>query len=259
MPEVSVITINRNNSGGLKCTIESVLKQSFSDVEYLVIDGASTDGSQDVIKQFDDGITWWISEPDTGVYNAMNKGIKKATGKFCLFLNSGDEFSDEKSLESLLNGRDDPDIIYGDIELTGKRINYPDKLSLYFLRWNSLPHPATLIKRDLFTKLGYYTESYRVASDWEFWMKAIIQQNCSYKHVAKLITRIEEPGLSANNQGDHTEGWSVLYSLFPKRILDDYDRFKEYESIVNDPVLNWVHKSARVYKVLSWFIKFYGK
>ena len=98
-PILSIITINRNNAEGLRKTIESVLSQDVSDktqVEYIIIDGASTDESVEVIKSFENNqsnklqITKWISEPDTGIYNAMNKGIKMATGEYCLFLNSGD-------------------------------------------------------------------------------------------------------------------------------------------------------------------------
>ncbi len=88
--KLSIITINKNNAYGLRKTIQSVINQTYSNIEYIIIDGASTDGSIDVIKKFEDKIDWWASEPDTGIYNAMNKGIKIATGDYCQFLNSGD-------------------------------------------------------------------------------------------------------------------------------------------------------------------------
>ncbi|MDR2910496.1 MAG: glycosyltransferase [Bacteroidales bacterium] len=88
--KLSIITINLNNVAGLQKTIESVVKQTFTDYEYIVIDGGSTDGSADIIKQHANKITYWVSEPDKGIYNAMNKGIRVAKGEYCLFLNSGD-------------------------------------------------------------------------------------------------------------------------------------------------------------------------
>ena len=90
MMKLSVITINYNNKEGLKKTIESVVSQIYQDFEYIVVDGGSTDGSIDIIREYDKHIDFWISEPDRGIYNAMNKGIKFSHGEFCLFLNSGD-------------------------------------------------------------------------------------------------------------------------------------------------------------------------
>lgn len=102
--QLSIITINRNNAAGLRRTIESVVSQTaFNQIEYIVIDGASTDGSKEVIMEFADKLTYWISEPDTGIYNAMNKGIKVATGEYCQFLNSGDWLAENKVIEDMTN------------------------------------------------------------------------------------------------------------------------------------------------------------
>ena len=97
----SIITVNYNNRDGLRATIESVVNQTYRDYEFIVIDGGSTDGSTDVLKEFDDKITYWVSEPDKGIYNGMNKGIAKATGDYLNFMNSGDCFYNEKVLELL--------------------------------------------------------------------------------------------------------------------------------------------------------------
>ena len=112
--KLSIITINYNHKEGLLKTIKSVVNQTYHDIEYIVIDGGSTDGSVDVVKQYEDSISYWVSEPDCGIYNAMNKGVAKATGEYCLFLNSGDslhgtdsilEFVSKLSGEDLLMGR----------------------------------------------------------------------------------------------------------------------------------------------------------
>ncbi|MEP7170167.1 MAG: glycosyltransferase, partial [Bacteroidota bacterium] len=103
MPLFSIITVNLNNAAGLKKTIESVVTQTFNDVEYIIIDGASTDGSKEVIKNYETKISYWVSEKDTGIYNAMNKAIKKAKAEYCLFLNSGDSLTNKKVLNDVSN------------------------------------------------------------------------------------------------------------------------------------------------------------
>ena len=110
---LSVITINMNNRKGLERTIKSVVCQIFADFEYIVIDGASVDGSADVIREYADKIHYWISEPDTGIYNAMNKGILQAKGDYCLFLNSGDALYTTTVLEEVFNQNFSEDIIIG--------------------------------------------------------------------------------------------------------------------------------------------------
>src|SRR4030043_464009 len=114
MPHLSIITINLNNAAGLRQTIESVINQTFSDYEYIIIDGGSTDGSVDVIKEYASKLRYWITEPDTGIYNAMNKGIMQAKGEYFQFLNSGDWFLNETILQKLFSVDHNADILYGD-------------------------------------------------------------------------------------------------------------------------------------------------
>ena len=115
MMKYSIITINYNNKDGLKKTIESVINQSCKDFEYIIIDGGSTDGSVDVIRQYADRINYWISEPDKGVYNAMNKGVAQAHGEYLNFMNSGDCFSDNSVLENIAHSLCSYDIVTGKV------------------------------------------------------------------------------------------------------------------------------------------------
>ena len=101
--KLSIITINFNDAKGLEKTIQSVINQTYKDFEYIVVDGASTDGSVDVIKKYSNKLTHWVSEPDTGIYNAMNKGTRMASGEYCLYLNSGDFLADNDVLEKAFN------------------------------------------------------------------------------------------------------------------------------------------------------------
>ena len=115
--KLSIITINLNNKNGLSETISSVIAQTFTDYEYIIIDGQSTDGSLEVIKQNANHINQWISENDHGIYNAMNKGLNLAKGEYCLFLNSGDSLYDSDVLQVLFSQSFTEDIISGGIEL----------------------------------------------------------------------------------------------------------------------------------------------
>ena len=115
MKKLSIITVNKNNAEGLRKTIESVVCQTFKDFEYIVIDGASTDESVAVIETYLANVTYWVSKPDRGIYEAINKGIKVAVGEYCLFLNSGDYLSSDSILEKAFSYGFFEDIVYGDV------------------------------------------------------------------------------------------------------------------------------------------------
>jgi len=204
----SIITVNLNNKAGLNKTIQSVLGQTYRNVEYIIIDGFSTDGSVDLIHQYSDHITYWVSESDRGVYHAMNKGIAKASGDYLLFLNSGDSIFEATTLEKImayLSGTD-KDIVYGDLRFHygshHQDYIYPEEIEFEFLYNRSLGHPATFIKKDLFKKLGPYDESYRICADWVFFTKAICLHTCSYMHIPYVVSIFNTDGISskAENQ-----------------------------------------------------------
>jgi len=149
----SIITINYNNKSGLQKTIESVLKLSYKDYEFLIIDGGSTDESVDIIRNYEDHITYWISEKDNGIYNAMNKGIAKAKGNYCIFMNSGDCFHSPDILNIVANYQED--IICGQVSTFPSGHNKPI-ITLVDLIRSSLPHQAMFIKRELLIEFPYF-------------------------------------------------------------------------------------------------------
>lgn len=227
--ELSIITINRNNVKGLRKTIESVILQTFDDFEYIIIDGASTDGSVDVIKEYQDKISFWVSEPDAGIYNAMNKGIKQAKGDYCLFLNSGDMFADECVLHDVFSIRPCADLVYGFVEGesdTDNRIQLlpPDKFTFRYLYYKNIPHQAEFIKRSLFDKLGYYCENYRILSDYDFNIKALMASvSCFY--IDRLISFVEIGGISNSDNSIlimEEERKQIFSNNIPNGIMKDY-------------------------------------
>jgi glycosyltransferase involved in cell wall biosynthesis len=199
--KLSIITINLNNAEGLKKTIESVVTQTFNDYEYIVIDGSSTDGSVDIIKQYADKITYWVSEPDKGIYNAMNKGILKAKGEYCQFLNSGDTLVNNNILKKVFDEKLQEDIIYGNVFSLSKNgdksiANAPDKWTLITFLNETIAHQAAFIRRQLFSEISLYDETLNIISDWKFFVLAIIVHNKSYIHLPYCISIWENWGIS---------------------------------------------------------------
>ena len=197
---MSIITINYNNAVGLLKTIESVFSQTWTDFEYLIIDGNSTDTSVEIIEEYQNRIKYWISEPDTGVFQAMNKGIAKATGDYLLFLNSGDVLNGITALGDFISHKDfEGDIIYGDYQFEKGEKIYPDKLTpLFFLR-TSLPHQSTFFKREVFDSMGMYDENYKIAADRGFYIKCFLSNLFVFKHIQYPITIYDLNGISNNN------------------------------------------------------------
>ena len=225
--KLSIITVNLNNATGLQKTIESVLSQTFSDYEYIVIDGGSTDGSVDVIRQYSDRITQWSSEPDRGIYHAMNKGILQAKGEYCQFLNSGDWIIQPCGLQYVFEKKPVEDIVYciqqsrKDIWACGDQLSYLNFFEL------SIPHQAAFIKRTLFSTVGLYNEENKIVSDWEFYIKAIIKSQCSYRYIPFLLVFFTGSGISENpvfQELHYKEREKVLKEMYPL-MYDDYRKF----------------------------------
>jgi glycosyltransferase involved in cell wall biosynthesis len=214
-------------------------------IEYLIIDGGSTDGSVEFIESNENKLSYWCSEKDEGIYDAMNKGIIHAKGDYILFLNSGDYLYDSKSLSYLVNNSSNEGIIYGKM---GMYVNeslqtkaYPYKLSLAYFRYDTIPHQSAIIKRELFDKFGYYKTHFTIVSDWAFFVDCIIKGKVKYKYVDQVISIFDLNGISSqpsSNQiirkeiNQHLKqkywfsyqyfklNWAIKY--YPKRILMEF-------------------------------------
>jgi glycosyltransferase involved in cell wall biosynthesis len=231
-PKLSIITINKDNSAGLEDTINSVIQQSFKDFELIIIDGASSDSSIDVIKRYKTNFYFYLSEPDSGIYDAMNKGINKATGDYVLFLNSGDRLYNSEILYEVFSKGHSTDIIYGNIihDSNGKFTPYiyPSELSFAYLLRYSLPHQATFIKRQLFEKIGLYSTEFKIVSDWEWFIKCFNCINIKYVYINNFITIFDSSGLSLSSKNQKFIGnerflaLKKLYSGYSLQFLQDY-------------------------------------
>src|ERR1035437_10231135 len=231
MPHLSIITVNLNNADGLRKTIESVVNQLYSDFEYIIIDGGSTDGSVDVIREYANKIYYWISEPDSGIYNAMNKGIVKARGVYLQFLNSGDWFSNENTLQKVFSVGYNEDILYGNANSVYENgtsvlhyVGVEEEITLAYFYKKILYHQASFFRKHLFFT-GLYDENFRIVSDWKFFIDRIVIKNCSIKKIDLVVINNDMNGISCQPEYLNlhiTEREKVISQLLPDRISKDY-------------------------------------
>ncbi|MBR3411515.1 MAG: glycosyltransferase [Bacteroidales bacterium] len=237
--KLSIITINRNNAQGLKKTMQSVVEQTSTDIEYIVVDGASTDESVDIIKSFaDQRLIRWVSERDNGIYNAMNKGIGMAQGEYVMILNSGDYLATPQVIEQMndkLVAKGKPDILYGNmikIWPDGKTrrdyqlsVNY----SLFDFYQSTLNPDGTYIRRSLFHQFGPFDETMKICSDWAWMLKTIGLGGVKPSRVNIDTLYFDMTGVSESGERSRQtiqkERRQVLQQTLPAPVLADYDRF----------------------------------
>ncbi len=256
--KLSIITINLNNCEGLEKTIKSVISQQFPDFEFIVIDGGSSDGSLECIKEHQSHIQYWVSEPDTGIYNAMNKGIAQAKGDYCLFLNSGDWLVENVLMDDF--GSDfEEDIIYGNSYLaysneTVEELTYPSVLSMRYFLSATIGHQCTFIKRTILKAYGGYSEKFKIHADYEFWIKAIVIGNCSVRHLPIYLSYYDMSGISSRpNEWSQKEHKSILDAYFSAKVLADYEYWKIREKEME--ILMWYKHQRILYPLLVLLYK----
>ena len=295
MLKLSIITINYNNAEGLRKTLASVAAQTYPNIEHIIVDGNSTDGSVDVIREYESTLTSrlsplasrlkWLSEPDKGIYNAMNKGIKMATGDYCQFLNSGDILINanctqqmvvalEKANNSLPNNliTSSPHrldsrlaVIYGNMKkampdgtILHDSCNGGNAVTLNMFYRGCLNHSPAYIRRDLFDKYGLYDETLRICSDWKFYLQSIVLGDESVEYANIDMTLFDMTGISETNKDLlNNERNRLLQELIPTSILKDYDEFHfpmiQYRRLKKYHLWGFVHFVERVcFKLEKW-------
>lgn len=234
--KLSIITINYNNAEGLRKTMESVLKQTYRDFECIIVDGGSSDGSVPIVKAYEEKIIAnrvnnqtqyplisWVSEPDNGIYDAMNRGIRKAKGEYTLMLNSGDYLVDEYVLERIMPELDGTDIVQGNNieECSGKTyrnrgygksdIDFFDVMKGHFL------HQSSFCKRGLFERYGYFDETYKMSGDTKFFMNCLGKNDASFKYIDIDVANYDLGGISAEKTGK----WAQLRAEEHARLMKE--------------------------------------
>ena len=302
---LTIITINYNNASGLQKTVASVLSQTSKDFEYIVVDGAALlnppkGGLSDraVIESFVKSMevqeigfthcTWlspfggvgggFFSEPDSGIYNAMNKGIRMAKGEYIHFLNSGDWLVNEHVVEKMLAELNEliakgqqPDVFVGNkimIRPDGKiRRGHNDKkpVTTFTFYRGTIEHTSAYIRRALFDTVGLYDETLRIVSDWKWYFEAVLHHNANVAFTDLYVTYFDNTGISSTNQQlDKAERRQVLEQMLPPAILADYDRhhlaIDQHERLKRYPLLyKFFYFVERVlFKFDKWNMKYWG-
>ena len=207
--KVSIITVVYNNQSTIDYAIQSVLSQDYPNIEYIVVDGNSTDATVEKIQNYKENITHFISEPDKGIYDAMNKGLNLATGDIIGILNSDDFYADNHIVSSIVNEFQEKkvDLVFGDIVFV-KPENL-DKITRYYssdnfhprkFAWGWMPaHPSCFLKQQIYEKYGYFKTDYKIAADYEIMTRFMSKYNISYSYIPKVFVKMRTGGVSSAN------------------------------------------------------------
>jgi glycosyltransferase involved in cell wall biosynthesis len=238
-PSVSIVTINLNDSTGLERTIGSVAAQTFNDLEYVVVDGGSSDGSVEVIRKHAGRITRWISERDNGLYNAMNRGLAMARGRYVMFLNSADVLASRTVIEQLIIDGADADVIYGNIGLVQQgRIRELQSTSVveYWRRYQHdlPPQPAMLIDRKLYHQHGGFDERYKLIADVVLISRIFARRDIAYRKVPLLVTIFDTSGVSSAR--------STQKRIAQERSIFLSEEFPHYLPALRDAINPRIHR-----------------
>lgn len=254
---LSIITINYNNASGLERTMQSLCNQKNKTFEHIVIDGGSTDLSVEILKNNSNNLSYWVSEQDRGIYHAMNKGIAVAKGAYLLFINSGDELNGSDILLNTLQHVNNADLITCNLQIisgnTERVKTYPENPTYQYFLADTFPHPATFIRKQLFTLTNGYDENFKIVSDWAFFMTALFRFNATHKHLPIILSRFYMDGISSqlqNRQLVANERARFLSEQFPRFsvLVAEWQEGKKVKFIFENSRLVKIAKSMGLLK-----------
>jgi len=215
--KISIITATYNSAKTLTRTVDSVLMQNYPDLEYIIIDGASTDKTKEIVTSYQNKLNIkFISEPDKGIYDAMNKGIKLTTGDIIGILNSDDFYDNNSVLNNVTKAFEDAsvDAVYGDIKYFGEDIN---KITRYWQtgeytegKLNNgwmIPHPALFVRKSIYEKYGLYNTDFKLAADYEFILRLLKIHKINVKYLPETLVRMYNGGSSGKSLKQRIKGW----------------------------------------------------
>ncbi len=207
--KISIITVAYNSETTIRDTIESVISQTYPNIEYIIVDGKSTDKTLDIVNEYREKISLVISEPDKGIYDAMNKGITYATGDVIGILNSDDFYETTDALEYMANQiilHPEVDIFFGDLVFCKQnnttivtRIYQAKSFKPWKLRFGWMPpHPSTFIRKKAYNLVGSYSLKYKISADYEMFVRMLFSHKLSYKWCNKILVRMRQGGISTS-------------------------------------------------------------
>jgi glycosyltransferase involved in cell wall biosynthesis len=233
--KITIITVTYNSEKYLENTILSVLNQTYKNIEYIIIDGGSTDRTISIIEKYANFITTWISEKDVGIYDAMNKGIRNSTGDVIGFLNSDDIFFDNDTIENIANSFNiNIECVFGDIvfvdSVNTNKItrHYSAKnFKLHHFSYGHMPpHPSFYALKTLYEKVGFFKVNYKIAADFDFILRSLLIKKSNYEYLNQIIVRMRSGGISSSIKNKILLNKELLRSCKENNIKSTY--FKIY-------------------------------
>ena len=246
--KISIITVVRNNKNTIRCAINSVLSQTYENIEYIIIDGASTDGTLEVVKKFENKISKLISEPDNGIYDALNKGIYNSSGDVIAMLHSDDEFCNRHAVSDMVEHmkKTKSELCFSDMVIvnktSGKVLRY--YMAHYFNKWMFRigwmpPHPTCFINKALFEEFGLYTNKYKIAGDFDFLVRVFYGRTIRWSYFEKILVKMNQGGVS-----------NSLYSS-KKLIYKEINHSLKLNGVWSLPVFQLVRYLIRLIELLA--------
>lgn len=256
MLKISIITVSYNSEKTISDTIKSVYNQDYDNIEYIIVDGNSSDNTTNIIKEFEpkfNGKIKWISESDKGIYDAMNKGLMMATGDIVGILNSDDFYTSNNVITTVANAFNNKiDAIYADVHFIND--NNPEKISRYYsskifkrwlMRFGFMPaHPSFYIKRECLNKFGLYNTSYKIAADFEFLLRTIFIGKIKTQYIAKDFVTMRTGGASTSGINSH------------KQIMKEHIRAFKENNIFTNRLLLSMRYIYKIFEIILSKIKY---
>jgi len=221
LPLISVITVVKNGAETLRATLESVYAQTYSNIELLVIDGGSDDGTLNILKEHDDRIDLWISEPDGGIYDAMNKALDMASGKYVHFLNADDHYTFSRVLELVMEAfqKHRPRFVHTNVLMLNDRKGFGwvrhSNVSRYYYLFKGMPQQAFFYEKSIFDDLGKFDTSYPVVADLEFLLRMTMKHGVRGRYLNTPAVVFLSGGVSGDMKRKKQQREEVLRKYFP--------------------------------------------
>ncbi len=251
-PLISIITVVRNGEKYLEQTIQSVLKQTYENIEYIIVDGASTDGTLDIIRKYNDQVAYWMSEPDRGIYDAMNKGIDLVTGDWINFMNAGDHFYADPTMKNIfMHNNGGYDLLYGDCEVIYDGFSRSKKAVLSDCLWKGMifSHQSMFIKADI-QKRNKYNIFNKIGADFELILK-LKNNGCLFHYINKKVSTVKAKGVADNERFSKIRShWRTEKRHNSQLFVDIY-----YTYIILDAFLRMLSKMVLPKQMVEKIIK----
>ncbi len=252
--KISIITVCYNSAKTIEKTIESVASQTYQDIEYIIVDGKSTDESFSIFSKYNDVISKVLSEPDEGIYDAMNKGLELATGDYLMFLNSDDQLYDEDVIEKVAQAcMQGSDIVYGNLchldnQSGKKQIRRHNKLNKIYLIKNTPCQPATLYKKEVFDRVGFFNTDFKIVSDQEWFLRAFFKFGITSRYIDYTLNIFNQGGVSTNVEHENLqiqERKKMFSMYFSEKEFKIYSFIaKNLRSLTTIPIMSFLMDKA---------------